>query len=104
MIKLTKLSPISHFVTKEELFVLDTFSDDLGATRNDSPNNELDFKLCKNLMSYLKRQKRIQNFKVMNSKSLERVLNKLFIHIIISRLRSKSKLLGYAKSIDHNKL
>lgn len=44
--QLTKLSPISHLVTREEFFVFEAFSDDFGTTLNDSPNSELDFKLC----------------------------------------------------------
>lgn len=43
---LTKLSPISHFVTKEELFAFTILDGDFGAKRNDSPNSELAFKLC----------------------------------------------------------
>lgn len=44
--QLTKLSPISHLVTREEFFVLETFRDDFGTTLNDSPKSELDFKPC----------------------------------------------------------
>lgn len=43
---LTRLSPISHLVTSEVFFVFETFSVDLDATLRDSPNKELDFRLC----------------------------------------------------------
>ena len=43
---LTKLSPISHLVTSGEFFAFKTFRDDFGTTLNDSPNSELDFRLC----------------------------------------------------------
>ncbi|MCF8706243.1 hypothetical protein L3056_11080 [Corynebacterium sp. MC-25] len=41
----SKLSPIAHLVTREEFFVFETFTEDFGTTRNDSPKSELDFKL-----------------------------------------------------------
>ncbi|PSE93492.1 hypothetical protein C7G92_19045 [Acinetobacter baumannii] len=41
----SKLSPISHFVTREVFFAFETFNDDLGTTRSDSPNSELDLRL-----------------------------------------------------------
>ena len=43
---LTRLSPISHRVTREEFFAFETFTDDLGMKRNVSPNSELDFRRC----------------------------------------------------------
>jgi hypothetical protein len=45
-LQLTKLSPISHLVTRVEFFAFETFNDDFGTTLNDSPKSELDFKLC----------------------------------------------------------
>lgn len=45
---LTRLSPISHLVTRVvDFFALETLSDDLGVTRRASPNNELGFRFCK---------------------------------------------------------
>ena len=46
MLTYTRLSPISHLVTSEEFFVFETFNDDLGTTLSDSPNSELDLRLC----------------------------------------------------------
>lgn len=43
--ELTKLSPMAHLVTREELFVFESLGDDLG-TCNDSPNSEQVFRLC----------------------------------------------------------
>jgi hypothetical protein len=51
-LQLTKLSPISHLVTRVEFFAFETFSDDFGTTLNDSPKSELDFKLCHAYISY----------------------------------------------------
>lgn len=45
---LTKLSPSSHLVTREEFFVFETFTADLGTTLSGSPNRELAFRLCQN--------------------------------------------------------
>lgn len=49
---LTRLSPISHLVTSEEFFDLETLIDDLGVILRDSPNNELDFRFCKHLIIF----------------------------------------------------
>lgn len=49
---LTRLSPISHLVLRGTLFGLDaTFTDDLGTCLNDSPNNELAFRLYNSIWS-----------------------------------------------------
>ena len=42
----TKLSPISHLVTREAPFVFETLRVDLDETFRDSPNRELAFKFC----------------------------------------------------------
>lgn len=47
-LQLTRLSPISHLVTRDDCFVFEAFNDDLGTCFSDSPKRELDFRLCPN--------------------------------------------------------
>lgn len=47
-LQLTRLSPISHLVTRDDCFVFEAFNDDLGTCFSDSPKRELDFRLYHN--------------------------------------------------------
>uniref|UniRef100_A0A2P2L884 Sedoheptulose-1 family protein n=1 Tax=Rhizophora mucronata TaxID=61149 RepID=A0A2P2L884_RHIMU len=92
----SRLSPISHLVTWEEFFAFVSFSDDLGAHRNDSPNRELDFRLCQDL-TYCSQLVFVQPYECAIKHSCPKLLSKYAVLIMKYQLSLKA---GHACEIQ----
>lgn len=81
---LTRLSPISHLVLRGTLFGLDaTFTDDLETCLNDSPNNELAFRLYSSIWSHTTHHHQTSATHFQNLEKKERWV--WFVHTLVAK-------------------